>query len=216
LSFTAEEFAWMLWVVKQRNLWGDYGDVLISGYAHREEDEGPLLLHRTGPFLPPISFPWFSQGGGGWGLVVSETFRGDLEASGFAGLAFGPAVKARIIRLPWHEWDLAAGDPQKYPPGGEPGDYICNRRHDAGAASPMPEAWEFLPPLVRLPLVQLEDPRGGYLDRYRAQPGDGPYPGLFLSRHEFGKLVVNEAGRGWFESRVGEWVQFCEVETSDA
>ena len=66
----------MLWVVSQRNLWGDYGDVLINGYADRDE-QGRLLLHRAGPFVPPVSFPLvtrrFSRA-----VVVSEVFRGEL------------------------------------------------------------------------------------------------------------------------------------------
>jgi hypothetical protein len=112
----------VLWAIEQRNLWGDYGSILISGSAHRLSESGPLLLHRAGPFLPPISFPWLRAGG--HRIVVSEAFRRDLEHSGFAGLRFGPAAKARIVKLPWHEWDRTADRPKQYPPGGEPEEYI--------------------------------------------------------------------------------------------
>jgi hypothetical protein len=42
------------------------------------------------------------------------------------------------------------------------------------------------------------------------------YPSLFLSHQKYGNLVVDEVGRKWFESRVEEWVQFCEVELQNA
>lgn len=196
----------MIWVVEQRFPWGDYGWMLVKGFANRESEGGPLLLHRAGPFLPPISFPVLN------GVVVSDEFRRELEATGLPGLRFGPAVKARIINLPWHKWDRTAATPKRYPVGGEPGEYIMDKPHDARVAAQMPEAWELLPPLVPLRMERLEDPDGGYFDKFRAYPTESHYPALFLSRHEYGHLVVNDDTRKWFESRVGEWVRFCEVE----
>ena len=204
----------MLWAVEQRNLWGDYGSILISGSAHRESEGGPLLLHRAGPFLPPISFPWLRAGG--YRIVVSDEFRRELDSAGFAGLRFEPAVKSRIIKLAWDEWDRTAAQPKQYPPGGEPESYIWDKPHDARVATQMPEAWEFLPPLVRLRMERLEDPRGGYLDKYRAFPSEQGYPSLFSSRHDYGNLIVDDETRRWFERSVGEWVRFCGVELADA
>ena len=148
--------------------------------------------------------------------MVSSEFRHQLEGAGFAGLRFGPAINARIIKLPWHEWDRTAAQPKRYPPGGEPEGYIWDKSHDARVAAQMSEPWEFLPPLVPLRMVRLEDPRGGYLDRYRAYPSEQGYPGLFLSRDEYGNLVVDDEVRLWFESHVGEWVRFCEIELATA
>ena len=46
--------------VRGLQAWGDYGDVLVNGYAlndlDRHEDEH-LRVSRTGPFMPPITFP---------------------------------------------------------------------------------------------------------------------------------------------------------------
>ncbi len=196
----------MIWVVEQCYPWGDYGGILVKGLASRESEGGPLLLHRAGPFLPPISFPTLS------GIVVSDEFRHELEGPGFTGVRFVPTIKARIINLAWHKWDRTAAEPKRYPRGGEPEEYIMDKPHDARVASQMPEAWEFLPPLVPLRMERLEDPRGGYLDKFRAYPSEPHYPGLFLSRHEYGHLVVDDDTRKWFECRVGEWVRFCEVE----
>jgi hypothetical protein len=200
----------MLWVVEQRRLWGDYGRVLISGYARREAPGAPLLLHRAGPFLPPISFPWLRTGGRC--IVVSDGFRRSLEGQGIAGLGFRAAVKDRIVALSWHEWDRTAGDPEEYPPGGEPESYIWDHGHDAQAATRMPDAWELLPPVATLRTERVEDSRGGYLDRFVAYPELPEYPGFFASRGDpYGDLVVDETYRRWLHSEVGEWIKFCEV-----
>ncbi|MCE9531014.1 MAG: hypothetical protein K8T89_07805 [Planctomycetes bacterium] len=203
----------MLWVVKQRNLWGDFGTVLISGNAHRETPTGPLLLHRTGPFLPPISFPWMRAGG--HRIVVSDEFRRQLESSGSADLQFGPAVKSRIIKLTWDKWDLAAEGPEQYPDG-EPENYIEDKPHNARAAAAMPKAWEFLPPLVPIRVRELQNPQGGFLDKYGAYSDQVEFPSLFTDHAEYGELIINDATRKWFESRVEEWVTFCDVELTNA
>jgi hypothetical protein len=204
----------VLWVVEQCKLWGDYGSILVSGFGHRESKGSPLLLHRAGPFFPPISFPWLKSGG--HRIVVSGDFRRELEQSRFAGLRFERAVKDQIILLPWHLWDLSADKPERYPPGGEPGDYIWDKPHSPLMAAMMPEAWELLPPLVPLRLEQLEDPEGGYLDKFLAHSAEETYPSMFLSRHEYGNLVVDDVGREWLEGRAKEWVRFCEVELANA
>lgn len=169
------------------------------------------MLHRAGPFLPPITFPWAD----GPRIVVSEEFRRELQGAGFQGLRYGPAVKARIIKLSWHEWDRTAAEPKRYPPGGEPEGYIWDKPHDARVAAGMPEAWELLPPLVPLRMERLEALRGGYLDKFRGYLSETHYPAVFLSRHEYGNLVVDDVAREWFETRAGKWVRFCEVELSD-
>jgi hypothetical protein len=201
----------MLWVVEQRELWGDYGSVLISGYARRELPGSPLLLHRAGPFLPPISFPWLSAGG--HCIIVSDEFRQSLEGQGIAGLGFRAAVKHRIVALPWHEWDRTAEAPEEYPREGEPENYIWDESHDTGAADQMPVAWELQPPVAPLRTERVEDPRGGYLDKFIAYPERSDYPGFFASRcDQYSDLVVGESDRLWIQGQVGEWIKFCELE----
>ena len=43
------------------------------------------------------------------------------------GFAFQQVNKARIVDLPWHEWDLTTDDPPEFPGSGEPEDYILER-----------------------------------------------------------------------------------------
>jgi hypothetical protein len=199
-----------LYVLEQRQLWGDYGYALISGYARRNSSDGFLHLKRAGPFLPPISFPLYSVEGRR--LIVSGTFRSLLEGARFPGLSFRPVVKERVVRLDWHVWDLEADHPQEYPLEGDPFNYIEMGTHSPAAAATLPDAWELCPSIVPLRITQLEDPRKGFLDSYLAYPDREDYPPLFRTREEYGRVVVTASARSWFEQNVGEWVVFRDIE----
>jgi len=73
------------------SMWGDYGDILISGMW-----VGDGELQRTGPFVPPISFPCTGD------IVVTNESRRLLESSGLIGFLFRPVTKEHIVRLEWH------------------------------------------------------------------------------------------------------------------
>lgn len=200
----------MLWVVEQRSLWGDLGTVLISGYARRESANAPVRLHRAGPFLPPISFPWLPVGGSP--MIVSQEFRQVLEGRNIPGLQFRPAIKDCIVRLPWHEWDRTAKEPAQYPRR-EPEDYIRGKKHHPRTAEQMLDAWELLPPVVPVQIDRMEDEYGGFLDRFRAHADRVEYPAFFANRADnYANLVVDEPIRQWLQKQIGEWVRFCEVE----
>ena len=51
---------------------------------------------------------------------------------------------ARVVRLEWERWDQVGGQPQQYPPGGEPEDYILGRPHDPALAAQIGPVWEVL------------------------------------------------------------------------
>jgi hypothetical protein len=110
--------------------WGDYYDILLNGMScHLDRTEGLIQLERTGPFVPPISFPGISD------IVVTDAFRRQLEASGLSGLRFQPVIKRRIVRLDWHLWDSGVEEPAEYPADGEPESYILERSHSASTAN---------------------------------------------------------------------------------
>ena len=96
--------------------WGDYGDILVHGMADAQERaaDGALELERTGPFVPPITFPGIPA------VVVSDPFRRQLEPSGLTGFTFRAVHKTRIVRLEWHSWDQQALEPLEFPESGEP------------------------------------------------------------------------------------------------
>lgn len=116
--------------------WGDYGDILHHGTAARDEQTGLLKLERTGPFIPPITFPGLP------GTIVTESFRRSLEASKLTGFSFRPVTKFHIVDLDWSEWK--SEEPDFYPASGEPEDYIYMSKHSPQMAEEMSDLWELV------------------------------------------------------------------------
>src|SRR5687768_12425214 len=95
--------------------WGDYGSILVHGMTScSARDAHSPELQRTGPFVPPISFPGLGC------VVVTDAMRRELESSGLTGFSFIPAIKSVIVPIAWHEWDLLSDEPSFYPEDGEP------------------------------------------------------------------------------------------------
>jgi hypothetical protein len=121
--------------------WGDYGSILQHGMTGRlGRVDGLLSLERTGPYMPPITFPGIGD------VVLSSGGRALLEYPGWSGFTFQPVHKTRIVNIPWHEWDLTTFDPPVRPASGEPENYILKRRHDTGVAGEMGDIWELVVP----------------------------------------------------------------------
>jgi hypothetical protein len=121
--------------------WGGYGDILQHGMATRLEGPGRLLsLERTGPYIPPITFPGIGA------VVLNSTGRKLLEASGLIGFGFQSVHKAHIVDLPWQDWDLTAREPRELPQSGKPEDYIRQRPANARVAEEMGDLWELVIP----------------------------------------------------------------------
>jgi hypothetical protein len=192
---------------KQRHSWGDYYDILMHGMScHRGRDGSRIQLKRTGPFVPPISLPGSSD------IVVTDVFRGKLEASGMAGLRFQPVIKTLIVRSDWHTWDREADDPAEYPDGGEPESYILEQPHSASIGKQMGELWEVLPNesarvhrakciCTRADILLLPDSWQGE-DLFRAQG--------------VGYIYATERAKSWLEEQARDYVAFQEARTRDA
>jgi hypothetical protein len=192
--------------LRPRAPWGDYGDILVSGLYRRDPSTGCLHLHRAGPFLPPISFPFCSPDRA---VVVSDRLRRDLETSPLPGLAFRRAIAAHIVPIAWESWDWNAPLPPHRAPGGEPESYLLGRGHSPEAAGKMEPAWELVCPVI--PCVRASWLRDGPEDR-SAPPalllGDARYEGLFLPAP--GCLpVADEAAAAWIEARAPDWVEMA-------
>ncbi len=123
--------------------WGDYGHILQHGMtSHLLRVEGLLCLERTGPYMPPITFPGIGD------VVLTSGGKAQLEASGLSGFTFRPVRKTRIVELPWQDWDLSTGDPPELPESGEPEDYILERQPDARLSDEMGDVWELVVPVT--------------------------------------------------------------------
>ncbi len=168
--------------------WGDYGQVLVHGIGWNtaRSRRGRLQLERTGPFVPPITFPDTTGT-----IVVTAALRRDLVAQGFAGINFVPVDKRRIVLLRWEDWEKS-DEPRRYPAGGEPENYVLRRKHRPEIASQMPDLFELLP--ARVP-----DREGGPVPRvdFLRLAGE-PCPN-----------VVSRRAMRWLRQQVGDWVAFA-------
>ena len=115
--------------------WGDYGDLLVHGMAHREVRGGYLQLQRTGPYVPPISFPGIGE------MVVTDRVRREMNQFGLRGFGFEPVDKKLIVASDWHDWPAETDAPQAHPETGEPENYVLGQPHSAEAADEMGDLW---------------------------------------------------------------------------
>lgn len=127
-------------IYKADSPWGDYGRLLIHGMsAHlgrKGGENGPIQYERTGPFVPPITFPGIGD------IIVTDAMKLAMEAAGFRGISFRTVILAHIVEVPWHTWDIKAEEPKYYPEGGEPEEYILAKEHDPVLARQIGPLWE--------------------------------------------------------------------------
>jgi hypothetical protein len=196
-----------LFLLRQASLWGDYGDVLVSGYASRDKATGRLLLHRGGPFMPPLFFPWCDLSGRA--LVVTDAFRQELERSPAGSLDFQPAVKHRIVNVSfaWQRWDRDAETPPKGPRGGEPEAYLWDKPHAPAVAAEMPELWEVRPSVLPCKITTEALSVDGPEEQCWVSMG-ADYRGLFRDREDWFNVIVDQPMRHWFQQHAAEWVRF--------
>jgi hypothetical protein len=185
--------------------WGDYGDILMHGMTVRlDRDDGMLQLERTGPYMPPITFPGIGD------IVVTDAFKVQLLAAGFKGLSFRPVRKARVVELNWESWDRNS-EPLEYPESGEPEDYVLARSHSPQTAASLGDLWELVLPVVAgIKRV----PSGGRQADVRIVVSLDAWSGEQLFRAD-GVLYnyVSDSGQEWLAGHVGEHVSFetCDV-----
>ena len=123
--------------------WGDYGRVLLDGMSsHLPRLDGRIQLERSGPFVPPVTFPTRKD------VLVANSVRAVLEDAGWSPSLFRPVDKARIVPIHWETWDLLAPNPQYVPQSRSPEDYILEPPHDQQASDAMGLLWELDPPVV--------------------------------------------------------------------
>ena len=112
----------------------------MSGMSSRlPRKDGLIQLERTGPFVPPMTFPGIGD------IVVTDAFRAELEASDLTGFTFAPTIKTRIVELEWQTWDRTAPKPRLLPPGGEPESYLLANPHSRETSGRIGPLWEFVP-----------------------------------------------------------------------
>jgi hypothetical protein len=187
------------------DLWGDYGSILIHGMtAHLPRKDNQLQLERTGPFVPPISFPGVGD------VIVTDEFRRELAESPFTHLEFRSIIKARIVKYNWEKWDRTAAEPEEFPESGEPEDYVLARPHSAKIANELGNLWQVL--LPEGATVSPETRPGSWRSDLRVTlstwNGNHLFWGKKRSTDEGSWIIVSELGKTWLESRASEWLRF--------
>jgi hypothetical protein len=178
--------------------WGDYGDILQHGMsAHLPEKDGKICLERTGPYIPPITFPG--------PIVLTTEGRQLLESSGLSGCSFRPVEKAHIVELHWEKWDLNLDWPPKLPDSGEPEDYILAEPHSASASDALGDLWELVIPIT----AKIIRPTSIVRSYKELKLDISTWNGADLFRGEgCGYTLFTERARDWFSKTWGEYVMF--------
>ena len=117
--------------------WGDYGRILLHGMSsHLPRENGTIQLERTGPFVPPLSFPGVGD------VIATDATVEMLATSGLTPVQWKPVAKRRIAELDWRSWHLSASSPAALPPHGKPEAYVLENPHAPELAQAMPALWE--------------------------------------------------------------------------
>lgn len=177
--------------------WGDYGSILLNGMF----DEETQCLDRTGPFVPPISFPAFTSA-----VILTSDTRKRLEASGLSGVGdFRPALLRKVVFIDWQKWDKGRQLGREHLPfNGEPEEYLLHNPHDAATASKIDPLWTWHP--SRNGSVLRED---GVL---RLAGIMGTQDVFRLCDDWWRKIIVNEKGKETVRGICGDWVTFERIE----
>ncbi len=173
--------------------------------AHLGRDsQGIIQLERTGPFMPPISFPGIGD------IVVTDAFRRGLETSGLTGFSLREVRLTRIVRLHWHVWDLDAEEPQEYPSDGEPESYILEQEHCPELAEQMQPVWEMA---LEVGAREVRVPTGKRAWESRILIESGSLKGLdFFRADTTAYNYVSQRAKDWLAERAADHVSFQECE----
>jgi hypothetical protein len=174
--------------------WDDYGDILLSGNTARlERLHGKLQYERTGPFQPEITISGIDD------LLVTDSTKKKLEASGLKGFQFQPVVKRHISFLDWTIWDLQNETPAIYPEKGIAENYILSLPHSQETADKMEEVWEVVAQIG-----------GTFIDSRTYKHASKDID--IMCTDNSGWFLVTEKAKSWLEAHCGSWIEFWDLD----
>lgn len=179
--------------------WGDYGDILLTGYAYM--DEGILYVERAGNFVPLV-YSCFSL------LLITDKMKQLLESSGLTGFSFTKAVIKKAVNIDWLSWDLTAMEPKVYPRGGEPENYIECYKHNSELAESMPDIWGMILNDDETLVGRMRENVGSLDELYLIENSWTGYD-IFLSKGA-GYIFFTEKAKQWFEKHSDGYAIFEE------
>lgn len=188
--------------------WDDYGHILQHGMtSHLPREGGLLALERTGPFIPPITFPGIGD------VVLTSSAKDLLLSSRLSGFDVRPVRKTLTVELHWENWDWSRQEPEQYPDSGEPEDYILGQPDSASASAALGELWELSVPKTATVLRPQRIVRS-----YKELKLDlATWNGDDLIRSAgYGSILFTERARNWFTQHWSMYVEFFEFPTTES
>lgn len=165
----------------------------------------PVELARTGPYVPPITFPGLGC------VVVVDSVKRELESSGLTGVSFVKAIKRVVVPLAWHEWDWSSADPAEFPEDGEPASYLTESKHSPLLAEQLPSLWH-LAVAVGAEEFRVDD-RSSDTGPVQMRLREDSLRGYDFFRGDKSLYhYVSPGAREWLLSRFPAWVAFKSVQ----
>lgn len=104
-----------------------------------------------------------------------------------------------MVNIDWSSWDRQSDEPEEYPPGDEPEDYILNGEHDEALAQSVGRLW-----LIDRQII-------GYMSVGKVIVPENSSVDDFLKTVDTGYTIVSRAVKEWIEEHCGEWLEFLPV-----
>lgn len=116
--------------------WGDWSDILWSGFLNFDFETKQYYIERSGPFTPSIYQSVFD-------LVFTDIAINSYKTHKIKGLSFeGPLEKRKIVNIDWMSWDKNKDYYEYMENVFEPEDVIDIYPHDSALALTMPNYWK--------------------------------------------------------------------------
>ena len=186
--------------------WGGMGHILIHGFLWDEHSPDIYELVRTGPFVPPISFPSRH-------CVITDAVKRELQLTGFSGFELLELPLGKVVESDWHFWDRTQPlDYSKLPADKDiysPEDLILGPPHRDDLAGAMPKFW-------LLKGIQVHFEWATYTDDLQTLSWTrSELNGWDFYSPSGALLYLSERAKDWFQDRYGEWLEFLVFPITD-
>ena len=196
----------MIYFIKNKGThWGDWSNILWSGFAPLDEEKNCHYIEGSGPFVPPI----FEAGGR---FIFTEAAKKKFESSPLTSLEFLYELeKRKIVNVDWTAWDKDKDYYDYYDNIFEPEDFIYNLPHDPEIAKAMPALW--LTHIVEKVNITIDrSVEGGDPSTYLSTPYIPPPEWDFMKGIGYGGYFVSERAKDWLTLFYPECFDFFPID----